>query len=122
MVAIFENAFHSILDRLEGGQAALLMGFDGISVVSVIKPGAACDTELMGAEVSAIVSQLRQAAFTKQFGMLEDFTFSSSTAKVLLHVMTPDYFVAVVAAAATPIGKARFLLAQVEDELKAALG
>lgn len=118
---IFEERFKSILDQLEGGQAIFLMGFDGISVVSVVKPGVVVDTELMGAEVSSVVNQLRQAAFTGAFGELIEFVFSSRKAKVLIRVMTENYFIAVVLGPDAYIGKARFLLRLAESDFEAAL-
>ncbi len=114
---IFEKSFNALMERLDQGLACLLMGTDGIHVVSVIKPGVELDLELMGAEISVFVNQLRKAAFASQFGQSREVVIRSSKTKVLLRVLTDDYFVALVMSAEATVGKGRFLLDLVVPEI-----
>lgn len=114
---IFNSQFETLLERLENSMACMLMGFDGISVVSVAKEGMELDLEMMGAEISAFVNQLRKASFVAQFGVTREFTFRSESSTILLRVLTDDYFVALVVKPEAHIGKGRFLLSLIEEEM-----
>jgi len=105
------------MERLDHSLACMLMGFDGIQVESVIRPETDLDLELMGAEISAIVNQLRQAAFISQFGTTKEFVLRSDQTTILLSVLTIDYFLALVMGPDAHVGKGRFLLRSIESEL-----
>ncbi len=114
---IFEKRFQELMDRLDNSLACMLMGFDGINVVSVLHPDSDLDLELMGAEISVMVSQLRQASFTSQFGKARELVLNSTQTKVLLQVLTEDYFIVLVMRPEAHIGKGRFLLSLLESDL-----
>jgi predicted regulator of Ras-like GTPase activity (Roadblock/LC7/MglB family) len=118
---IFQERFETLLKRIDGAQAALLMGFDGISVVSIATDGVKLDMELIGAELSVQLNQLRTATFTRSFGALNEFVFTSAERTIFLKIITPDYFVALVLGPGALLGKARFLLKLAQPELAAAL-
>lgn len=99
----------------------MLMGFDGITVVSEVAPDCSLDLELMGAELSAIVNQARQAAFVSQFGQSREFVIRSDDTTILLRVLTDDYFIVLVMGPQAHVGKGRFLLRLVEKEIVAQL-
>ena len=114
---IFKSQFEALLEKLEHSLACMLMGFDGISVVAVAKEDVELDLDLMGAEISAFVNQLRKASFVSQFGTTKEFTFSSDKSTIMLKVLTDDYFVVLVVKPEAHLGKGRFLLRLMEDEL-----
>lgn len=119
---IFEKQFNTLIERLENSLACILMGFDGISVLSKGKPGIDLDLELMGAEISAFVNQLRHAAFIDQFGEAKELVLHCKDTTILLHILTKDYFLALVMLPEAHVGKGRFLLKIMEDEIVSELG
>jgi predicted regulator of Ras-like GTPase activity (Roadblock/LC7/MglB family) len=106
-----------LLKRLDNGMACMLMGFDGINVVAEQSPDSNLDLDLMGAELSAIVNQVRQAAFVSQFGQSREFVLRSETTTILLKVLTDDYFIVLVMKPDAHVGKGRFLLRMAEKEI-----
>lgn len=115
---IFEERFQALIDRMEGSLAFILMGFDGLSIASVIKPDVDLDLELMGAEISSIVGQLRESSFISQFGMTEEFVLRSKQTTILLKVLLEEYFAAFIIKPDVPVGKARHFLHLVEPEIE----
>lgn|GEM_PF-211987 len=113
---IFNSQFKTLLERLDNSLACMLMGFDGISVVSEAKDNTDLDLDLMGAEISSFVNQMRKASFVSQFGVPKEFTFRSETSTILLKVLTKDYFVALIVSPEAHLGKGRFLLRMMQDE------
>lgn len=114
---IFREHFEALIRRMENSLACMLMGFDGIAVVSAARPGLDLDLELMGAEISAIIKQLRNAAFVQQFGKAREFVFRSNRTTILLKAITEDYFVALILNPDAHVGKGRFLLRLIEPDL-----
>ncbi len=113
----FEQTFQKLLERLDHSLAMMLMGVDGISVVSQAKPGVTLELELMGAEISAVLSQLRHLSFVSQFGETNEFVFRSDKTTILLTMVTHDYFVALVMSPECHVGKGRHLLRMLQPEL-----
>jgi len=60
---MFRDSLQKMVDRLAGGVAGILMGFDGISVEAYTKPGEeAIDIQTVGMELAHVVVQMRKAA------------------------------------------------------------
>jgi len=74
--------------------------------------------EILKADATANwLNQARAATFTRSFGALTEFVFSSAEHTIFLRIITPDYFVALVLGPRALLGKARFLLNLAQGEL-----
>ena len=117
----FNLEMQKVVESVEDSLACSLVGFDGICVGTYIKPNAVLDTELMGAELSGLLSQLRHSSTVQETGEPDEFFYSSEKCKMLLRVITPDYFVALAIGPEGLVGKARhklrLLSAGIKDEL-----
>jgi len=117
----FNLEMQKVVESVEHGLACSLVGFDGISVGTYIKPDTAIDTELMGAELSGLLSQLRHSSTVQETGEPDEFFYSSESCKMVFRVITPDYFVALAVGPEGLVGKARFKLkllsAAIREEL-----
>lgn len=113
----FEEKLRALLERLENSLACVLMGFDGIPLASATRPGVNLDLELMGAEASVIMNQLRQAAFTAQFGCSGEACFRSEETTILIRVLTQNYFLVLITRPEAYVGKGRFLARAIEPDL-----
>jgi len=60
---MFRDSLAGMVDRLAGGVAGILMGFDGIAVDSYTKSGEeSLDIQTIGMELAHVVVQMRKAA------------------------------------------------------------
>jgi len=107
-----------MVEHLDHAVACSLIGFDGITVGSYSKPDVELDSELMGAELSALFNQLRHSSTAQQSGEPEEFFYGTERFKVVFRVVTPDYFVALVLDEGGLVGKARYKLRLMEPGLK----
>ncbi len=109
---MFREHLQKIVDNVDGGQAALLMGFDGIAVDSYTSQDAGGDPDIqtVGMEFSFIFGQIRKAAEILEIGGIREVTIKSSALIIVIRQLTDDYFTAVTLGPDGNFGKARFLL------------
>ena len=108
---MFREHLQKVVENLEGGQSALLMGFDGIAVDSFsIDEGEDPDIQTVGMEFSFIFSQIRKAAEILEIGGIQEVTIKSGQLIIVIRQLTDEYFAAVTLAPHGNFGKARFLL------------
>lgn len=108
---MFREHLQKIVENVDGGLAALLMGFDGISVDSfTCEEGSDPDIQTVGMEFSFIFGQIRKAAEILEIGGIQEVTIKSSALIIVIRQLTEDYFAAVTLGPEGNFGKARFLL------------
>ena len=117
----FNLEMKKVVDGVEHSLACSLVGFDGICVGTYIKPDAALDTELMGAELSGLLNQLRHSSTVQETGEPDEFFYASDKFKMLFRVITPEYFVALAIGPEGLVGKARYKLNLLSAAIKAEL-
>lgn len=108
---MFREHLQKIVENVDGGQAALLMGFDGIAVDSFTQEdGVDPDIQTVGMEFSFIFGQIRKAAEILEIGGIQEVTIKSSELIIVIRQLTDEYFAAVTLGPEGNFGKARFLL------------
>lgn len=125
---MFQENLKRIVDNVEGGIAGLLMGFDGIAVESYTRPatpgrhpGPSVDVNTVGMEFSFILTQVRKAAEALEVGGVQEVVVRADQLSILIRVLSPEYFVAVVLDEGGNFGKGRYLLRVVAPKLQAEL-
>jgi predicted regulator of Ras-like GTPase activity (Roadblock/LC7/MglB family) len=107
-------AFHEILKEMvngvEGGYAGTLVGMDGISVDHYVSEGATCDVEAVGVEYGRIIDEIKKATEVLNLGEVEDIAIASHGTKILLQLVTREYFLALALSPGGNTGKARYFL------------
>jgi predicted regulator of Ras-like GTPase activity (Roadblock/LC7/MglB family) len=100
-----------IVENAPGSKGAILMGFDGIAVEQYVRPEfTSIDIESMAMEFSFRFLELRDAASSLEMGAITDITLKAEHGTVVVRVLSSEYFVAIVLAEPTNMGKSRWLL------------
>jgi predicted regulator of Ras-like GTPase activity (Roadblock/LC7/MglB family) len=108
---MFREHLQKIVDNVEGGQAALLMGFDGIEVESYsLEEAVQPDISTVGMEFSFIFGQIRKAAEILEIGDIREVTIVADKLVIVIRQLTDEYFTAVTLTDRGNFGKARFML------------
>jgi predicted regulator of Ras-like GTPase activity (Roadblock/LC7/MglB family) len=118
---MFAEALRKIVDHVDGGIAAVLMGLDGIPVETYVRQRDKLDVTTVAMEFSFILGQVRKAGDSLQVGGLEELTVKAQRLLLVCRMITPQYFVAVALAPEGNFGKARFLARMAQPSLFAAL-
>ena len=119
---MFRDSLQGMVDRLAGGVAGILMGFDGIAVDAYTKAGEeGVDIQTVGMELSHAVKQMREAAEQLEVGPLRELTLRTDKLVVLVYLVTDEYFVACAVKPEASFGKARYLLRLLAPQIQAEL-
>ncbi|MEP6654669.1 MAG: hypothetical protein ABJA82_15005 [Myxococcales bacterium] len=118
---MFRERIQKMIDRLDAaGTAGILMGFDGISVDSYARPGAA-DVQTIGMELAHVISQLKRSVHGAQLGGLREMEVKTDKLALLIRLVTDEYFLAFGVPPGSNLGKARYLLRLLAPEIRAEL-
>ena len=110
-----------IVENTPGAKAAILMGFDGITVEQYLAEDADTDIESLAMEFSFRFIELRNAAESLEMGEVSDIAVKAEFGTVLARVLTDEYFVAVLLESAGHFGKGRWMLRSMAGSLAAEL-
>ena len=120
----FRENIKKLVERLDGGVAAVLMGFDGISVDSFAKAGydgALPDIQTLAMEFAHLIAQARRTLQSLDAGPLEEFTLRAESLTLVVRVLTQEYFLACAVLPNGSVGKARYLMRMSAPVLRADL-
>ncbi|MBA3819098.1 MAG: roadblock/LC7 domain-containing protein [Deltaproteobacteria bacterium] len=118
---MFAETLKKVVDNLDGGLAAVIMGLDGIAVETYMKQADRVDMNTIAMEFSFILGQVRKAGDSLQVGSLEELSVKAQRLFLVCRMITPQYFVAIAMAPEGNFGKARFLARMAAPSLLAAL-
>jgi predicted regulator of Ras-like GTPase activity (Roadblock/LC7/MglB family) len=118
---VFSEQLKKIVDRAEGGVGALIMGLDGIAVDSYMADGHKMDITTLGMEFSFILSQAKKASEQLKLGGVEEFAVRAESLLLVIRLLSPEYFLAVVLRADGNFGKCRYLMRLAQPALTAEL-
>jgi len=124
MTGPFRENIKQLVEKLDGGVAAVLMGFDGISVDSFAKAGydgALPDIQTLAMEFAHLIAQARRTLQSLDAGPLEEFTLRAESLTLVVRVLTQEYFLACAVLPNGSVGKARYLMRMSAPVLRADL-
>lgn len=105
---MFKDALRDVVEKVDGGMAALLMGFDGIAVEQYSPEG--FDIETLGMEFSVVLNDARKAALALDAGQTDEVSFRAEKVTAVVRVLNDEYFLALVLKPSGNLGKGRYLL------------
>jgi len=118
---LFAETLKKVVDNVDGGIAAVVMGLDGIPVETYVKLGDRIDVNTVAMEFSFILSQVRKAGDSLAVGSLEELSVKAQRLLLVCRMISPQYFIAIVMAPEGNFGKARYLARLAQPALVAAL-
>ena len=118
---MFAETLKKVVDNIEGGIAAVIMGLDGISVDTYIKLADRVDVNTVAMEFSFILSQVRKAGDSLAVGNLEELSVKAQRLLLVCRMISPQYFIAIAMAPEGNFGKARYLARLAQPALNAQL-
>jgi predicted regulator of Ras-like GTPase activity (Roadblock/LC7/MglB family) len=118
---VFAETLKKVVDNVEGGIAAVIMGLDGIPVDTYIKLADRVDVNTVAMEFSFILSQVRKAGDSLAVGSLEELSVKAQRLLLVCRMISPQYFIAIAMAPEGNFGKARYLARLAQPALVAQL-
>ena len=106
----FQETLESVVKSSGGGVGGLIMAMDGIVVESFVTEPA-IDIQLFGAEVAAVLAQLRgRSAIHLSAGRVEAVDLWAGQFNAVIRFLSDEYFVAIAVRRGGQVARARHLL------------
>ncbi len=118
---MFAETLKKVVDNVDGGIAAVVMGLDGIPVETYVRMQDRVDVTTVAMEFSFILTQVRKAGDSLAVGSLEELSVKAQRLMLVCRMISPQYFVAIAMAAEGNFGKARYLCRLAQPTLVAQL-
>ena len=107
---MFAETLKKVVDNVDGGLAAIVMGLDGIPVDTYTRVADRVDITTVAMEFSFILGQAVKASTTLKLGGLEEFSVKAERLILVTRMLSPQYFIAVAMAPEGNFGKCRYLM------------
>lgn len=118
---MFAEILKKVVDNVEGGLGAVIMGLDGIAIETYNRDVDRVDINTVGMEFSFILTQVRKAADSVKTGAFEELTVKTDQLVLVFRMLSPQYFLGVVIAHDGNFGKCRYLMRLAAPRLVAEL-
>lgn len=119
---MFKSILQNMVEQTPGAQTAILMGCDGIAVDHFSAISSPDDVgQAVVVEFATIVKEVAHTASLLLVGNLEEIAVKCEKLTMILTMLTPEYFVALLVAGDGSAAKGRYLLKRDAHLLKAAL-
>lgn len=106
---MFAETLKKVVDNVDGGIAAVIMGLDGIPVENYVRLQDRVDVNTVAMEFSFILTQVRRAGDSLAVGSLEEMVVKAQRLILICRMISPQYFIAIAVAPEGNFGKARYL-------------
>jgi predicted regulator of Ras-like GTPase activity (Roadblock/LC7/MglB family) len=114
----FTEILTEAASQIEGALLVSLAGLDGLAVETVVTEGNECDTEVVAVEIAGLVNNIARTAQALSSGAVKEFYVETENHNCLVHLLDQDYFLAVVLGAQANLGRARFEVRRVSQQLR----
>ena len=118
---MFAEILKKVVDNVDGGLGAVIMGLDGIPVETYTRQADRVDINTVGMEFSFILTQVRRAADSLKVGTFEELSVKAERLVLVTRMVSPQYFLAVAVAPEGNFGKCRYLMRLAAPKLVAQL-
>lgn len=113
----FDNILRELVEGVDGGVAAILMGMDGLSVQQYsVKEG--YDIETLAVEYGKAVDEIKKAAAILGLGGVEEALIRAAASDIVIRVVTSEYYMVFVVRHGAGAGKAGYMLKKAASRIR----
>ena len=104
------ETLRSLVDGVEGGLAAMIMAYDGISVDEVCVEQSEVDMQLLSVEYATVLKEIRRSVEVIKAGSMEEVSITTNQTCVAIRLLNEDLFAVLIIRRDGNFGKGRYLL------------
>lgn len=117
----FRGILKGLVDGVEGGQGAVIMGYDGIPIDEYIKENASLDIQLLSVEYATLLKEIRRTVEVLRTGEMDEIAITTGLTRVIVRPVNDEFFIVYVLDKEGNFGKGRYLLKRDAPKLAEAL-
>lgn len=118
----YRDALKILTESVDGGLAAIIMGYDGIPIDEYLVDNVQFDLQLLAVEYSNLLRDIRRTVELLENGTMQEVAIATDKLRVIVRVINADFFLVLVIANDGNYGKGRYLLSREALRLQAELG
>jgi predicted regulator of Ras-like GTPase activity (Roadblock/LC7/MglB family) len=107
-----------IVDGVDGGLGAVIIGYDGIPLEEYIIDEAPIDLQVMAIEYATVLKEVRKAVEILNTGYMEEICINTDVSRVIIRIIDDDLFIILALLSEGNYGKGRYLLRRQVPALK----
>jgi len=117
----FRGILRNLVEKVEGGQGAVIMGYDGIPIDEYIKEDATLDIQLLSIEYATLLKEIRKTVEVLKTGVMDEISVSTGLTRVIVRPVNEEFFVVFVLDKECNFGKGRYFLKRDAPKIAEAL-
>jgi len=106
----FRKTLKDLVDSIDGGHGAVIMGYDGIPIDEYIKEDVPLDVQLLSVEYATLLKEIKRTIDVLKTGEMEEISISTGLSRVIVRPVSQEFFVVLVLDREGNFGKGRYLL------------
>ena len=106
----FRDILQGMVERVEGGQGAVIMGYDGIPIDEYIKEDVILDIQLLSVEYATLLKEIKRTIDVLKTGDMDEISITTGLSRVIVRPVNEEFFVVFVLDREGNFGKGRYLL------------
>lgn len=104
------DTLRSIVENVDGGLAAMIMAYDGISVDEVCVEQTEFDMQLLSVEYATVLKEIRRSVEVIKAGDMQEVAITTNQTCVSIRVLSEELFAVLIMKRDGNFGKGRYLL------------
>lgn len=117
----FRATLQTIVEGVEGGFGAIIMGYDGIEIDAFVRQDSGFDVQLLAVEYATVLKEVKNTVDVLKSGELEEVTIATGRYRILVRAVNDEFFVVLMMSSDGNYGKGRYLLKREVPALLAGL-
>ncbi|HEY6871498.1 MAG TPA: roadblock/LC7 domain-containing protein [Geobacteraceae bacterium] len=117
----FRTVLQGLVERVEGGQGAVIMGYDGIPIDEYVKDDIPFDIQLLSVEYATLLKEIRRTVEVLKTGEMDEVSITTGLSRVIVRPVNEEFFIVFVLDRDGNFGKGRYLLKRDAPKLREAL-
>ena len=117
----FKGILKSMVEQVEGGQGAVIMGYDGIPIDEYINENISLDVQMLSVEYATLLKEIRRTIEVLRTGEMDEVSITTGLSRIIVRPVNDEFFVVFVLERDGNFGKGRYLLKRDAPKLASAL-
>jgi predicted regulator of Ras-like GTPase activity (Roadblock/LC7/MglB family) len=105
-----KSTLKEIVESVDGGLGAVIIGYDGIPLDEYLKEEAPIDLQVLAIEYATVLKEIRKAVEVLNTGIMEEISINTDVTRVIIRMIDEDLFVVFALLTDGNFGKGRYVL------------
>jgi predicted regulator of Ras-like GTPase activity (Roadblock/LC7/MglB family) len=106
----FREMLKGLVCNVDGGQGAVIMGYDGIPIDEFIMEDVPLDVQLLSVEYATLMKEIKRTIDVLKTGEMEEVSIATGLSRIIVRSISHDFFIVLVLDKDGNFGKGRYLL------------